>query len=217
MLPFCPYHFVRTICPYHFVQWHFCPYTSLSIPFCPYHFVRYHFVRSPINVGAMRSTLEQRIWYLKSRIAFKNKDYYWFHNSPRSIYLISMLWPNLGLIRKCVLSGYPFCMMKANFPLDSSPDIFMLYLLKNEPAISWNAPLFSAESAVTPTMIVPALADSRVSNNCNRSTPDAWVSKRCLFLVVHVVASSSTSVTPRYLWVWSATKICSELRPLVLM
>src|SRR6218665_3984654 len=31
-VPFCPYHFVRTI---------------LSVPFCPYHFVPYHFVLEP--------------------------------------------------------------------------------------------------------------------------------------------------------------------------
>src|SRR6218665_6349 len=37
IVPFCPYHFVRTILSN----------IILSAPFCPYHFVRYHFVRSP--------------------------------------------------------------------------------------------------------------------------------------------------------------------------
>src|SRR6218665_4139642 len=58
-VPFCPYHFVRTIlsptilsvpfCPYHFVPYHFV-HTILSVQFCSLPFCPYHFVRTILSV-----------------------------------------------------------------------------------------------------------------------------------------------------------------------
>src|SRR6218665_2907849 len=128
-------------------------------------------------------------------------------NLPLSCIFILRVSPKRAFLWNTVFCGYPFCIMKENLSLHSSPVTFMLYLVKNESTYFWNdilSPFFGL-CAVTATMIVPAVADSKVSSNraLGPLSAAAYVSKRCLFFVLHVSGSSSKSVTPRFLSILS--------------
>src|SRR6218665_399749 len=90
------------------------------------------------------------------------------YNLPRIATLNRRLSLYRGFAWNIVFLGYPFCIMKANFFRKIFSGRVILYLVKNEATASV-IPIFSkvpGVSAVTPTMIVPVVADSRVSISC---------------------------------------------------